>query len=815
MYSNLHFYKFNNYYNRILKRHASLEDYNTYQIGDTLMNVNFIPNDGINTEQVIDDWNNDIPDYLIVEEDGEIVSRWFIIESVRMLTEQFKLTLYRDTLADYFDEIGSSTMFVEKGPLLNDDPFVFNSEDMTVNQIKKDETLLRDSSRTPWLVGYMSTSNVKKNDTVEPHKFKFKRKIEPDYTVTNLVAFSSITGLTSGRAEKLLDYSVLLKANWLPKAGDGKNVNQWLGILGFNRSGASKVNDRDVGVAFTEDGAPIHDGYKFNGDTFNATELAKAIGSSLPSNFESWTIPQYFGFNDTRYNTAIQFQDTIIYCTDEQKYYKVNVSTEHLVKTGTINNGSGLQYAVKTAVLEHKSQYGLLIENPNYTPPAETFGMRTDSISATVSFNEFDGVAVEEKEVSIPVGRNTLNDAPYCMFAIPLEKINIIDTEAVKYKTVNKDISLAYVASMSKALSGVGELMDIQLLPYCPLPKRLRGGNGRLDITGLQEGTDYQFVAVDGTTTGVFTLWLEESTFSLTLEQTITNPYKSEAWPNKEWNELNKYRLVSPNHSSAFEFSPAKNNGVISFNIDCTYKPFQPYIKVSPLFNGLYGADFDDARGLICSGDYSLPQLKDAWETYQRQNINYEKTFQRQIENMEVNNKYQKVNDITNAITGTISGGLSGAMTGSLVGGVPGLIAGAAVGTASAAAGGILDYKMKEALRDEAKDYATDLYNYNLGNIQALPTTISKVSAFTANNKLYPFIETYSCTPQEAQAFRNKLAYSGLTVMRIGTLNEFINYRNVSADNYFKGQLIRLDTISDDFHVVNTIAGELKKGVFI
>jgi hypothetical protein len=32
---------------------------------------------------------------------------------------------------------------------------------------------------------------------------------------------------------------------------------------------------------------------------------------------------------------------------------------------------------------------------------------------------------------------------------------------------------------------------------------------------------------------------------------------------------------------------------------------------------------------------------------------------------------------------------------------------------------------------------------------------------------------------------------------------------------YFKGQLIRLEDIGDDFHVANTIANELYKGVYI
>ena len=57
-----------------------------------------------------------------------------------------------------------------------------------------------------------------------------------------------------------------------------------------------------------------------------------------------------------------------------------------------------------------------------------------------------------------------------------------------------------------------------------------------------------------------------------------------------------------------------------------------------------------------------------------------------------------------------------------------------------------------------------------------------------------------------------------MTIMRIGTLKEFIPYipDNPGWDyGYFKGQLIRLEGIDDDSHIVNAIASELNKGVYI
>ena len=119
MLSNIYLLKFNNYYNRQVKKYDSLSGYSSYLCAgvlstNPLTGVNFIPNDGVNTTQVIN-WDGETPDYLLVCEDRTIVSRWFIIESVRQLNGQFRLTLQRDLVADYYDKIIEAPMFIEKG----------------------------------------------------------------------------------------------------------------------------------------------------------------------------------------------------------------------------------------------------------------------------------------------------------------------------------------------------------------------------------------------------------------------------------------------------------------------------------------------------------------------------------------------------------------------------------------------------------------------------------------------------------------------------------------------------------------------------
>ena len=114
-------------------------------------------------------------------------------------------------------------------------------------------------------------------------------------------------------------------------------------------------------------------------------------------------------------------------------------------------------------------------------------------------------------------------------------------------------------------------------------------------------------------------------------DYSILNP-GDDALGRKLANECDLVRLVSQNYSAIFEFSPAKSGGVDGFLADCTYKPWSPYIHILPKLKGLYGDNFvsiDDARGLICGGDMSLPQLSNEWANYQLQNkTSSEKLFQ-------------------------------------------------------------------------------------------------------------------------------------------------------------------------------------------
>ena len=402
------------------------------------------------------------------------------------------------------------------------------------------------------------------------------------------------------------------------------------------------------------------------------------------------------------------------------------------------------------------------------------------------------------------------------MFCIPYSdtlKILCKSENGQQEHELKADKQVALAAAMALAEKWGSALYDIQLLPYCPIPECIRE-DGVFDVRSRTPGYIYKKVE-NADYPALSTLYYRgvivfcsysSFTFDIKHSVQITEP--------KIQNQTDMWRLCSPNYGGIFEFNAVKNKGVSYFNVDCQYKPHNPYIHINPNFDGLYGTDFNDSRGLICGGDFSLPSATNAWNEYELQNKNYQQIFDRQIDNMEINNRYQKQQEVLGAITGTLTGIAAGAGAGAKLGSGPaGAVVGSIIGGGITGVAGIMETQINDALRAEAIDYTKDLFGYELGNIKARPNSLAKTSAFSPNNKIFPFIEYYSCTEEEKEAFRNKLKYNGMTVMRIGKIEDYIQPKNPS---YIKGQIIRIENNPNlEFHEAREISNEIYKGVFI
>lgn len=841
----LYLYQHNNYYNRIVKKFDTIEEYGIPLA--VFSGINFIANNGIQTSQIVN-YEGNMPDYVIVaDESNSIISRWFVLQSNKIRGGQYELSLYRDVIVDWYDEIVEAPCFIDKAILPQADPRIFNSEDMSFNQIKTSETLLMDETKSAWLVGYCSRKEVNEPLTsqqaiVAPTDIALTR-IE-DYELfkhSNLAA----DPVPLNAAPSTVIYNVYRKYRF----ADGST---YLGKISFNKEGPQKVGTYlgTDSVISNQIGSAIA-GIKYNYIYENiSAPTAIKPGTTWPlgaayTGYEDNTShnlrkPEYFVKGFEPYYDAMEKQigdfinvapeeDTVrylnennktIYVSSENAYYQVSVErkpageAEISVPAGGMYN-LFIQGMNQTAV-EYYNDTGSDLFYRRYYPgsptPNGSFSIRTIGEKFEVVITKLPTYGTTYT-TDIPANRYALGDAPYDMFCMPFsDDLDIYQNGVFKFKSSKIHAWNAFM-SLTTKYSGSNTIYDVQLLPYCPV-RYCISGTGQIDIGDHLVG----HVRIQGAGDPVaYILFGVKSSDSFAIPCSIPVEDK------KLQGQTDLWRLVSPNYSGQFEFNVAKNDGVDYVEVDYTYKPFTPYIHVAPNFKGLYGSDFNDARGLICGGDYSIPAASNQWDTYELQNKNYQLAFDRQIQNMEVNNSVQKEMEKVQAIVGVVQGAATGAMAGGQLGSAGGGI-GRTIGAAAGMAAGVAistiaakkDMELNQLLRNEALDYTKDQFGFQMQNIQALPNTLNKVSAFNANNKVFPFLEYYTCTDMEKAALIDKIRYNGMTVGSIGKLSDFIGntYRNFDR-SYIKGKIIRLDALSGDSFIANTIANEVNKGVFV
>lgn len=787
--STIYLLKYNNYYNRIVKKEDTLGAYLTQDcLLDTFENVNFVPADGVDTTLVVKHEGPN-PDYLIVADGNDIESRWFVVESDIIRGGQYRLTLHRDVIVDSYDLVVNAPCFIEKATLSNNDPFIFNGENMTFNQIKQSETLLKDETQSAWVVGYIPKDAFPEGATVTGDAILDD---SADITVAGIENWEYYQYQNTDFNALITDYTttgeVRIKVTSSSATAPLKDVP-----FGITKGGIAYLDTITPGAG--SPGYSVTVPYNQN-DTIYAAE--KAIKNGCPQQWDTGVVrtgvllklKEYIGGHGVvEISDFTSLNNKIIYDSNTQLYSRVILSKE--IKNETVRINSSTIPNLYT-YLDEKVTKEVSADGMTFTIEGAA---NVNTYKTEFSYEAY-RITLEQipqqvtATISKPEARYHLEDQPYDMFAIPYSDDLEIYKNGTKLFNANKSIAVN-IATQITAATGSANVYDVQLLPYCPVRYCILD-DGTFDV----KTSKVDYVQDKNKNNIGIILWATTSSFTVNIsnEITSTNP--------KVENLTDKWRLCSPNFNGQFEFSVAMNGGVDYFNVDCTYKPFNPYIHVNPNFKKMYGQDFNDARGLICAGDFSLPQVTKAWADYQLNNKNYENIFNREIQNLQVQQKAQRIGDIASTFGGIAGGAAGGALVGPI---------GAAVGGLISAAGGALDIGINEKLRAEAMDYKRDMFGMQMGNIQALPSNITKTTAFTYNNKIFPILEYYTCTDEEKTALANKLKYNGMTVGRIGKIADYLANAN---DQYIKGRIIRIEGVSDDFHYYKAISDEIYKGAF-
>lgn len=768
----LYFLKYNNYFNRTYKKEKQLISYLEYEVGRVEDCELWNPNDGVYTEQDLEyeyEMGKVFPDYMIAAVGSEIESRWFVLDGKRLSNGMYHMSLRRDIIADEIDKILESPMYIQRALLPENNTLIYNGENISVNQIKTKETLIKDNSGVAWIVGYL-------NRSVQSKEITGALDIEPNATYNSLsdwTDYQYVTNWFNGYTADSNNWFTLYwsKVNANPLAPDWW-VRSWDIKLGYIKQNSDSQKRIRLGWVSTPS------------DKFPSTNLVTDAFTQSTSWIDD--IRTNFGIKseiDTQNFTGLD--NSIVYIKDINTYYKVKLISESITYEETLNSTEAKTEATQI----YNICSNVLGGNLNNTVGQEP--IYTFHSSGTRYKLQLEVMTTEKGfKYTIPADRPHLDDAPYDMFAIPYGTYSSLGDKTLALKAANAAIAEFNVNTGS-------ELYDVQLLPFQP-------ALSSTIITDIKNSADKVIGKI---------YWATSSTFSKTI--LLNEPIGVE---NKKIDHIcNKYRLVSPNYNGQFEFTAAANNGISGVKVDATYLPLNPYIRVAPLFGGLYGREFEDARGLICGGDFSLPVVNSAWISYQQSNKYYQAIFDRQVQNLEFNNKINRTMQGVGAAAGTVQGAVSGATAGSTFGPY-GAATGAVLGFGASFAGGVADLNLSEQLRQEQLRYNSDIHDLNIATIQAQPYSLSKTTAFTANNKIFPILEYYTCSNEEKDLVATHIINYSMTVGAIGKLKDYIKntwqYNGIYARNFIKGTFLKLKDLFEDYHYLNALNEELNIGVY-
>ena len=817
----VYFYKFNNYYNRIIKRYDTIAEY-----GDpiaTQTNCNFVHGDGVNASFTLNKGTAllDTPDYCVVLDYNSNISRWFVINSFKSRNGQDVLTLRRDLIADFYaDVINYSPCLIRKGYVPNTNPLVFQDEGVQYNKIKTEEIMIKDESNCSYIVGFISNNasaqatvtGLIKDDNYDYYygtlaDFPFKSYVEgagnthtnskrrilnnaPNTRLYFSLKFSGKTSFASGTKENMemimraYDttkpsyytpiYSTTIRNGLYVESGYTNNV----------RLKCSKYVDIPSGQDTLEIQTLQNTYPNQLWTNMNFSYLDNEGEKAIKVSTDIEDILQYNGkrikIGGTVYKVSLAFENTTNRIVTYNSYDPI-ISSSFANIIAHINNNKPTNSQLSNNAFD-------ISYDGSYTDYTES-DLKVMATTEDVYLLFTEAQATVTTSVDSASNRTHLQDQPYDMFML-------INETGVSYKVGTDDYVSDHEINMSIAQaicqSYGSASYDIQIVPFNPI-------QGSILADGTLNFYDYDTHPIKNANNDVVGHYVLCSSADLKLtlnkDELKFNPtdYK------KDYN-LKQYRLCSPNQETIFEFSPSMNGGIETWEVTANYRPYSSYIKVQPTWNWLYGvAEYGlltDFRGLVYNSSLCISQLNDAYATYVSNNKNYQQLFDNQI------NTLTKSQDIQiNALEETL--GLR-AYTGMPISSILRTI------------GGSKDIDMQRELNNVALTKMRTDFNYQMDNIKSMPHTIKKLTAINGDTRIFPFIEIYEATSVEQQSFEYKMQYTGMTVMTTGNIND---YCKPNEETFIQASLIRLNLVvseeSANNQIAVEIASELDKGIYI
>lgn len=805
---------YNNYYNRIHKPALAVED-NYLNVGallpvDRMYNavefrgINFNRGDGINatltmnvnptdekvgytkptfvynklTEQTT---AADIqPDYLLVCEDVEslnakVLSRWFILESHWTREWQFVLVLRRDLIADMWGAFKDEEFYCEKGPIPTGfDIAKYNSEGMTFNQVLKSRTYLKpyDSDKR-YFVAYLDRGWA--GGSVYPGGSLVAEFPSWDSSPFRKCKFMGIDGSPVSGGTRYIS----------------SNINRAFELTAVCMTTPSPLEPQSGQNASMRAYTNKEDG-----------EMVGSISDTVYSAFGAGILNSSSVIeNAAKYvSRNMQTQDEVLV----EAAGDIHIDYEEIsyMNNKTIKVGNNYYTVVFTQALTQR-EVGLSVDDPTRNLAiqklreycAQHSGVLwlasgyTDFCTALEEFTyytvAFTTVTADVVDLPNAANRDHVGSMPY----------DICYAEDGEY-------AKKFFANLAAQFIDGNVVYDIQFLPFKP--------DDGVHSTGIGGTEVIHWVNKD----------YKEGTFihGEIAKYTTNTDYKVGS-------NLHMCRLYGPDGASAWDFNPAKIGGVAANSIkyEVTFAPMRPYIHIFPTFNNLYGAinktaaatpNEGEPRGLICSGDYSIPYSTSNWARYQLQNSAYQLSHDRQIENMSISQDAERMQERLGAAAGTVSGAFSGAQSGMMMGGPIGAAIGGVVGGVGSLAAGAAGFNVNERLRAEELSYAEDMFGYALRNIKAQAQPLAHSNYITIGVATFPYIELYKAEDKEEEIFTKRLKVNGWSLGIVTKMSAMKTAATAhgAPTQFVNGRLVKFDG-AEDAHVAAEIDRELQRGV--
>lgn len=624
----IYLFEFYNYSQRIVYKLDNISDYKEkFNVYEEHFIRNFTFNDYINTEITINLLDSEFrPNYLILCDDlDNIKSRWYVVNmTLKSGLKQHTLTLKRDIITDKIDKLYEmNNILINRGYCTIDNPAFFNKENISVNEITQSLDLLKDYTKSAWLVAYITNNNDTSLKTVKFGNAKLNISKE----------FNNLSELDSLFKDK---YAIKENTTLVIKSKDTARNNTAYHRYILKTDYYSKINS-----SYSEDSRILLNNTNIETIYSNIKPLINSAYNNITSSF----------FN--------KYNNKIIKVGD--KYYILTLSYGNNIEI-FLKNNSTIRQKLESLGCSFEEYTTSNNYRTNYAYIAYAYGI-------TYSLEE---ITTNVFEYNISTTRRKTN-ACYDIICSPLSG------KYVRHTGENLTIQENNVIELYRQLSTYwgSALYDVQILPFCPVPD-LVDSNGLITMTSGNVGVLYDDITthINGIIqfSAVLVCYVRDIDITFNIEKSINIDNTS-----KVDYLTTKFKLVSPNFSSEYELPVWENYGIDYFNVDMTLLPNNPWIKINPIYNYLNGKDLDDNKGLIISGSLSITTVSNAWTEYVLQNSNYSQIFESQI-------AYQEYQNKMSLISSGIQSGVKALGTG-VTAGLINPIAGITAGVGSAIAG--------------------------------------------------------------------------------------------------------------------------------